>query len=517
MSANEVNALLRAGIEAARAGNRTEARRILRQVLERDPRNESAWFWLASVAESQRERGMCLERVVQINPKNERAVQELAKIKASLAQKKSTGTSAPVEQQPEQTPAPDEPPRQPAPSPSAVVAPSRLKQSRQRGFFNTPTGILITIFVLIGGVGGVVALLTIPGLINQTPPITTTGPTATARVTLSFSAQQQTLDATRARRPPTATLFAIAGSPVAFVIPSWTPLPTDTQQPTSTPTATSIPLVSLSVIYSAEGRGRDNIGIYRMRADGQGAETLLVKSAERAFDVALSRDGKQIAFITTVDGKEQVAIADANGESVRVITKFAGKFTRTPAWSPDGKQLVVVSNQASRDELYIVAADGSTTMRLNTETLVNRDPGWSPDGKKILFAADTSGRGTFQIFTIDPDGKNRQQLTESQNSNINPSFSPDGSRIVFVSTRDRKANIYTMLADGSDELLFTTDDGNAENRDPAFSPDSRWIVFSSTRGGSIYNIFVMSIDGTQIQQITNQKNVSVGPRFMPTP
>jgi TolB protein len=548
VAANELNTLLRAGIEAARAGRRTEARQLLRQVLERDARNESAWFWLASVAESVRERAICLERVVQINPSNQRAAQELAKVKASLAQEKSgTGTSpaVPTAAAPAAIPAPRTPdrdlsdlrePAAPSPTlaertaaPASSARPARrqrsverygsttapLKKVREGGYLSTRSGLLIALFTILGGGGILIALATIPNLRNLPPP-PTEGATATRRPTLSFVAQQQTIDAARLTAAPTVPIVISIPTRVPLVAATWTPFPSDTPPPSPTPTTTPYPLSNLAVVYAGEGRSRDNIGIYTTRADGKGTEQLLVKRPERSFDVAVTADGKQIAFITVVDGKEQLALADANGENVRTITKFNGKYTRTPAWSPDGRSLVVVSNQTGTDEIYLVTADGSNMKQLTSDKVNNRDPGWSPDGKLIVFASDPSGRGSYQIFTMDVQGKNRKQLTESQNSNYSPSFSPDGTKIVFISSRDRNANVYLMSADGDDEQLLTLDDGNAENRDPSFSPDGRWIVFSSTRDG-IYNIFVMATDGTQVQKITNnQQNVSIGPRFQPT-
>jgi twitching motility two-component system response regulator PilG len=67
------SARLRAGVAAAKAGDKDQARRLLRAVVAHDPSNESAWLWLASVSETPPDAVACLERVLQINPLNERA------------------------------------------------------------------------------------------------------------------------------------------------------------------------------------------------------------------------------------------------------------------------------------------------------------------------------------------------------------------------------------------------------------------------------------------------------------
>jgi hypothetical protein len=76
MSAN-VEAMIRAGIDAFRAGNKTDARALLERAIELDEYNEMAWLWLAAVVETPEEQRTCLENVIVINPNSERARQGL--------------------------------------------------------------------------------------------------------------------------------------------------------------------------------------------------------------------------------------------------------------------------------------------------------------------------------------------------------------------------------------------------------------------------------------------------------
>src|SRR5215475_12638091 len=78
MATDDINSLLNAGIQAARAGNKAQARKYLEQVLEKEDNNEAAWMWLASVVDTPRERRICLENVLEINPNNVRAREALA-------------------------------------------------------------------------------------------------------------------------------------------------------------------------------------------------------------------------------------------------------------------------------------------------------------------------------------------------------------------------------------------------------------------------------------------------------
>jgi twitching motility two-component system response regulator PilG len=71
----EVKSMLNQGIKAAQAGNRSVARIALQRTTELDPRNESAWLWLASISEYPEELLGFLNHVLEINPQNQRATE----------------------------------------------------------------------------------------------------------------------------------------------------------------------------------------------------------------------------------------------------------------------------------------------------------------------------------------------------------------------------------------------------------------------------------------------------------
>ncbi len=72
MAAN-VDAMVRAGIEAYRDGKAPEARKLLEKAIELDDYNEQAWMWLSAVVDTEEEKRTCLENVIVINPENEEA------------------------------------------------------------------------------------------------------------------------------------------------------------------------------------------------------------------------------------------------------------------------------------------------------------------------------------------------------------------------------------------------------------------------------------------------------------
>ncbi|MEO7659115.1 MAG: response regulator, partial [Pyrinomonadaceae bacterium] len=69
------DALLKKGIAAAQSGDRDLARKLLSQTTAMDPTSQDAWLWLASISDYPEELLAFLDRVLDINPANVRAVE----------------------------------------------------------------------------------------------------------------------------------------------------------------------------------------------------------------------------------------------------------------------------------------------------------------------------------------------------------------------------------------------------------------------------------------------------------
>lgn len=108
----DIEQWLQEGIAAARTGQEAAARELLARVVDRDPRNETAWLWLASVAESDEELRLCLENALEINPANDTVRARLALLDSVAVTAPAVAPAPPVEAV---APAP-------APPPAALVA-----------------------------------------------------------------------------------------------------------------------------------------------------------------------------------------------------------------------------------------------------------------------------------------------------------------------------------------------------------------------------------------------------------
>lgn len=64
---------LQHGIDTLKAGDRSNARRLLLEAVRQDPDNARAWGWLYNASDTDADHIACLKNMLRIDPKNEKA------------------------------------------------------------------------------------------------------------------------------------------------------------------------------------------------------------------------------------------------------------------------------------------------------------------------------------------------------------------------------------------------------------------------------------------------------------
>lgn len=168
------------------------------------------------------------------------------------------------------------------------------------------------------------------------------------------------------------------------------------------------------------------------------------------------------------------------------------------AWSPDGKEIVFVTDRnLEQPGLYLwrVGINGKDLKQITFQSEQKEKgkpiqysdsyPQWSPDGKQILFTStrgetrrDDPTRRLNQVFMCDRDGKNIQQVTSSQGwlHNFRASWFPDGKRIAFVTGRNQGADILVGNLQKKEERYLAFNIRLIEDY-PSISYDGKNIVF----------------------------------------
>lgn len=246
-----------------------------------------------------------------------------------------------------------------------------------------------------------------------------------------------------------------------------------------------------------------------------------ITTGGRSRQPAWSPDGKQVAFVKMGDNFSDIWLMNADGSNARAITNFrsanlkANHWAFQPAWSPDGKQLAYVSEEATFDlALWIMNADG--TGRRQVAATPERSggidgPDWSPDGTRIAF---TAYRGAVpQIWVLTLRTGQWQQLTNHPEGAYDACWSPDGRLIAYVARENGKNNIWVMNADGTAQTRLTR---SGWGRSPEWSPDGTYLGYLDGQSG-YFDLWILKVTFSEgkvtvgePEQITNNAQLDPG-------
>jgi dipeptidyl aminopeptidase/acylaminoacyl peptidase len=298
------------------------------------------------------------------------------------------------------------------------------------------------------------------------------------------------------------------------------------------------------------------------RRGTQPEDLLRLKTIE---DVQVSPDGCRIAYVAKEidtrkdDYRATIWMVATDGRGVPVPFTRGPKTDTAPRWSPDGTQLLFLSDRdGGRPQLYIIPLAGGEPRRLTSLPSGAGEAIWSPAGSHLVFAApvlweappkdrdgldrwrqrpkvidqsfykfDGTGfllHGRLQLFVISADGGEPKQITSANCTHWQPAWSPDGRRIAFARSRDGAMDshlfdIWTIDADGGQARRLT--DAIPSAAWPSWSPDGKRIAFyGSTEIADLFNLlWTVPADGGEARSHTAEldREVPMLPGLMSPP
>ncbi|MEX2260324.1 MAG: CehA/McbA family metallohydrolase [Bryobacteraceae bacterium] len=174
-------------------------------------------------------------------------------------------------------------------------------------------------------------------------------------------------------------------------------------------------------------------------------------------DPVFSRDGARLAYVTTVPAgnlnvqTRPIRNGQWAGEALAVT--HDNDFGRSrlyfgnwdlhiqPAWSPDGRDLFLLSNRGvdlGSGGLWRIPhtpdAMPKGKLVIDEQTLYRTRPDISPDGKRIIYASTAGAADQFNhLYVLPINGGHPYKLTFGDHDNFHPRWSPDGESIAYIS------------------------------------------------------------------------------------
>jgi len=214
--------------------------------------------------------------------------------------------------------------------------------------------------------------------------------------------------------------------------------------------------------------------------------------------VAVSRDGTKLAF-AALRNEPNIWELTLDDSSARAVTQ--GGAPDYPQPSPDGKTLLVQSNQTGDLAVWTIDLQGRFLSRLTPGQALEPQARWSPDGSRIAYVrngklvlqefgslngVDTgvpsgslewspdgkriavgSPGGPEEIRIYDVDRKTVRPVTSLKQELDYPTWSPDGRQISFQLQRGMVREVWVVPSEGGAARPLTKD---LEDSHPAWSP-----------------------------------------------
>lgn len=242
------------------------------------------------------------------------------------------------------------------------------------------------------------------------------------------------------------------------------------------------------------------------------------KSGDLNIAPAISPNGQYVAFLSQKNFFSiDLFLADAKtGKILRTLSSTAKQshiddfsfVESAPAWAPHSDRIAfsVFSKGQTMLSVVDVSTDNSRTFPIPGLSYFS-NPAWSPDGKHVVVSGLRNGQSDLYLYNFEEN--KTVQLTDDAYSDIQPTWSPDGSRILFVSDRPAAGSAYNTrslqlsVLDLADDRINVLDVFHgAENLSPVLSPDGTSAYFLSNRDG-FRNLYQYDFASGQVKQLTD--------------
>ncbi|HEY1423787.1 MAG TPA: protein kinase [Candidatus Acidoferrum sp.] len=272
--------------------------------------------------------------------------------------------------------------------------------------------------------------------------------------------------------------------------------------------------------------------------------------------ITFSPDGQRFAFLREKHDSPfwDLIVMKSDGSDERQLLKNQNLLSDsfTPAWSPDGKTILIPVVQPTKDALggllAVDVATGKMTNTAITPTRIFYEPVWMPNGQGLVIPSMhlSSGSTQSQLGYMTYPGGEYRELTHDTNNYRNPSLAADGKTLVASQTKQvfdlgiapsatpsqlksvplsshedlwrwgwdahgmllvPQAGQIKFVSPTGQETMLMNDTQHISDQTSACG-DGRYIVFRrvSRSGSAAVNLWRMDTNGSNVTQLTSGQN-----------
>jgi serine/threonine-protein kinase len=159
--------------------------------------------------------------------------------------------------------------------------------------------------------------------------------------------------------------------------------------------------------------------------------------------------------------------------------------------SPNGKALAVGLSRDGRRDIWVKQLPDGPFSRITFGDTSGVRPSWSPDGREVLYVSDRSGSGVGPAYAHRADGTGTARLLRaSSTDDFGQIVASRNGRWLILRTAPVGAGSPDIMGmQGADTTLVPLAVSPASEFHPALSPDGRWLAYSSNESGS-FEVYV---------------------------
>jgi dipeptidyl aminopeptidase/acylaminoacyl peptidase len=236
-----------------------------------------------------------------------------------------------------------------------------------------------------------------------------------------------------------------------------------------------------------------------------GTPTQLTDIKQDIDDYEWSPDAKRIALVITDKDPDEPAEGDKKEKTKKPIVVTRIQFKQ------EGTDFL----NELRDHIYIFDVKTKELKQITSGPYNDSQPRWSPDGKQVLFVSNRTdnpdtNRNT-DLFVVPSTGGDPKKLTENPGRDSNPSFSPDGQWIVYLRSLHPELLYYdltemALIPSGGGQPTSLTEKLDRNILNPKFSPDGKSVYFLFEDKGTM-RLSKISVNGSNLNTNVSTENV----------